>query len=56
MFVKYGYFCVFFFLVFSIENITGRLYNIQNRKLCFRDMKILSLMHDGDFGKQLVLW
>ena len=42
-------------LSFFIENITGRLYNIQNSKLCFRDMKIMSLRNGGDFGKQLVL-
>ena len=47
--------CFFFLCFFSIENLTGMLYNIQNRKLCFRDMKILSLMNGGDFGKQLVL-
>ena len=52
-----GVFCVFFScsLSFFIENITGRLYNIQNSKLCFRDMKIMSLRNGGDFGKQLVL-
>ena len=51
-----SFLCVFFFFsVFFIENITGRLYNIQNSKLCFRDMKIMSLRNDGDFGKQLVL-
>ena len=44
-----------FFLLFFIENIIGRLYNIQNSKLCFRDMKIMSLRNGGDFGKQLVL-
>ena len=51
-------FFVLFFsssLSFFIENITGRLYNIQNSKLCFRDMKIMSLRNGGDFGKQLVL-
>ena len=50
-------FCVFFScsLSFFIEDITGRLYNIQNSKLCFRDMKIMSLRNGGDFGKQLVL-
>ena len=48
-------FCVFFLLFFFIENIMGRLYNIQNSKLCFRDMKIMSLRNGGDFGKQLVL-
>ena len=49
-------FCGFFLLLFFfIENITGRLYNIQNSKLCFRDMKIMSLRNGGDFGKQLVL-
>ena len=32
-------FCVFFLLpFFYIENIIRRLYNIQNSKLCFRDM------------------
>ena len=31
-------FCVFSFFFFFIENITGRLYNIQNSKLCFRDI------------------
>ena len=41
-------------LSFFIENITRRLYNIQNSKLCFRDMKIMSLRNGGDFGKQLV--
>ena len=45
----------FFFSFFFIENIIGRLYNIQNSKLCFRDMKIMSLRNGGDFGKQLVL-
>ena len=57
-FVKYEVFYVFFSssLSFFIENITGRLYNIQNSKLCFRDMKIMSLKNGGDFGKQLVLW
>ena len=57
-FVKYEFFlCVFFSssLSFFIENITGRLYNIQNSKLCFCDMKIMSLRNGGDFGKQLVL-
>ena len=49
-------FCGFFFSsLFFIENINGRLYNIQNSKLCFRDMKIMSLRNGGDFGKQLVL-
>ena len=42
-------------LLFFLENITGRLYTIQNSKLCFRDMKIISLRNGGDFGKQLVL-
>ena len=42
-------------LSFFIENITRRLYNIQNSKLCFRDMKITSLRNGGDFGKQLIL-
>ena len=52
-----GGFCVFFScsLSFFIEDITGRLYNIQNSKLCFRDMKIMSLRNGCDFGKQLVL-
>ena len=52
-----GVFLCFFScsLTFFIENITGRLYNIQNSKLCFRDMKIMSLRNGGDFGKQLVL-
>ena len=57
-FVKYeGFLCVFFSssLSFFIENIIGRLYNIQNSKLCFRDMKIMSLRNGGDFGKQLDL-
>ena len=35
-------------LSFFIENITGRLYNIQNSKLCFRDMKIMSQRNGGD--------
>ena len=49
-------FCwVFFFSFFFIENIIGRLYNIQNSKLCFRDMKIMSLRNGGEFGKQIVL-
>ena len=51
-------FFVFFFsssLSFFIENITESLYNIQNSKLCFLDMKITSLRNGGDFGKQLVL-
>ena len=47
--------CVFLLRFFFIENITGRLYNIQNSKLCFSDMKIMSLRNGGDFGKQLVL-
>ena len=52
-----SFLCVFFFfVVFFIENITVRLYNIQNSKLCFCDMKIMSLRNGGDFGKQLVLW
>ena len=46
---------VFFFSFFFVENIIGRLYNIQNSKLCFRDMKIMSRRNGGDFGKQLVL-
>ena len=43
--------CVFFLLCFFffIENIAGRLYNIQNSKLCVRDMKIMSLRNGGDF-------
>ena len=45
----------FFLLFFFIENIIGRLYNIQNSKLCFRDMQIMSLRNGGDSGKQLVL-
>ena len=54
-FVKYEFFCVcffffvFFFFFFFIESIAGRLYNIQNSKLCFRDMKIMSLRNGGDF-------
>ena len=48
-------FCGFFSSLLFIENIIGRLYNIQNSKLCFRDMKIMSLRNGGDFGKQLVL-
>ena len=48
-------FFFFFLLFFFIENIIVRLYNIQNSKLCFRDMKIISLRNGGDFGKQLVL-
>ena len=56
LFVRYEGFCVFFSsLLFFIVNIIGRLYNIQNSKLCFRDMKIMSLRNGGDFGKQLVL-
>ena len=47
---------VFLLRFFFIENITVRLYNIQNSKLCFRDMKIMSHRNGGDFGKQLVLW
>ena len=56
-FVKFeGFLCVFSSSsFFFIENITGKLYNIQNSKLCFRDMKIMSLRNGGDFGKQLVL-
>ena len=46
--------CFFSSLFFFIENIIGRLYNIQNSKLCFRDMKIMSRRNGGDFGKQLV--
>ena len=41
--------------IFFSENITGKLYNIQNSKPYFRDMKIMSLRNGGDFGKQLVL-
>ena len=47
--------CFFFFVFFFIENITGKLHYIQNSKLCFHDMKIMSLRNGGDFGKQLVL-
>ena len=43
-FVKYKYFCIFLLRFFFLENITGRLYNIQNSKLCFCDMK---LCHSG---------
>ena len=32
-----------------------KVYNIQSSKLCFRDMKIMSLRNGGDFGKQLVM-
>ena len=39
--------CFFFLLFFFVENINGRLYNIQNSKLCFRDMKIVSLRNGG---------
>ena len=28
------------------------VYNIENTKLCFHDMKIKSLRNGGDFGKQ----
>ena len=31
------------------------VYYIENSKLCFHDMKIMSLRNGGDFGKQLVL-
>ena len=54
-FVKYVYFGVCFLLRFFIETITGRLNNIQNSQLCFRDMKLMSLRNGGDFGKQIVL-
>ena len=54
-FVRCEVFFVGFFFFFFIENIIGRLYNIQNSILCFRDMKIMSLRNGGDFGKQLVL-
>ena len=49
-------FCVFFScsLSFFIEDITERLYNIQNSKLCFRDMKIMSLRNGGDFNHGFV--
>ena len=40
--------CVFSSSIFFIENITGKLYNIQNSKLCFRDMKIMTLRNGGD--------
>ena len=44
VFGKYGYFFVFFLLRFCfIENITGRLYNIQNSKLCL----MFSLSYSG---------
>ena len=45
-----SFLCFFFScsLSFFIENITGRLYNIQNSKLCFRDMKIMSRRNGGD--------
>ena len=43
-------------LVISIHRyLVNKGYNIQNSKLCFRDMKIMSLRNGGDFGKQLVL-
>ena len=55
-FVKYEVSGVFFSSpFFFIEIFTGRLYNIQNSKLCFRDMNIMSLRNGDDFGKQLVL-
>ena len=49
-FVKYESFGVFFLLLCFcfIENITGRLYNIQNSKMCFCDMKIMSRGNGGD--------
>ena len=47
-------FVCFFLLLFFIKNIIGRLYNIQNSKLCLRGMKIMSLRNGVDFGKQLV--
>ena len=50
-----GFFLWVFSSFFFIENIIGRLYNIQYSKLCFHDMKIMSLRNGGDFGKQLVL-
>ena len=34
--------------IFFSENITRKLYNIQNSKLYFRDMKIMSLRNGGD--------
>ena len=43
-----SFFFVFFFFDFLIENIIGKLYNIQNSKLCFRDMKIMSRRNGGD--------
>ena len=55
-FVKFEFFvCLFFSSFFFIENITGKLHNIQNSKLCFHDMKVMSLRNGGDIGKQLVL-
>ena len=45
-FVKFEF--SFILRFFFIENITEKLYNIQNSKLCFRDIKIMSLRNGGD--------
>ena len=48
-----SFLCDFSSSFFFIENITGMLYNIQNSKLCFCDMKIMLLRNGGDLVNNL---